>query len=214
VEHFHPGRDLATRPFLRGGSPHENPPPPVRLIVTRALHEDYNHWHILEAMSVLHGEGLETFLDVVGDGPLRGEIEARAGRLPPGAVRFHGQAAHSDLPELLRAADLYVSMPITEGLSASLVEAMGCGVYPIVTDHPGNRHLIDDGENGDLVGVGDVPALARAISRAWSRPELRAAAQVRNRAFVEEHMRSERNLSRMVDRYRELVDRHREAGEG
>ena len=104
---------------------------------------------------------------------------------------------------------MYVSTPITEGFSDSLVEAMGCGSFPIVTDHPGNRHLVEDGSNGLLVGVGDVAGLAGAIQRAWSSPELRAAALVRNRKFVEEKMRAACNLGQMVDRYRELICRHR-----
>jgi glycosyltransferase involved in cell wall biosynthesis len=205
VDQFAPLRDLAERPFARGGNGEQNPPEPVRLIVTRALHEDYNHWHVFEAMARLRAEGLETVLDVVGDGPLRAQLEQQAERLVPGAVHFHGAVAHDRLPTLLRECDLYVSTPITEGLSASLIEAMGCGVFPIVTDHLGNRYVIDPGCNGFLVGVGDVPALVDAIREAWSRPQLRARAQRENRAFVEREMRSERNLTRMVERYREVI---------
>jgi glycosyltransferase involved in cell wall biosynthesis len=214
VDRFTPARDLASRPFERGGSARENPPDPIRMIVTRTLHEDYNHWHILEAMALLRREGLETRLDVVGDGPLRASLEQLANRLVPGAVRFLGGVPNQELPPLLRQADLYVSTPITEGLSASLVEAMGCGSFPIVTDHPGNRHLVEDGSNGLLVDVGDVAGLARAIRRAWSSPALRAAALVRNRKFVEEEMRAACNLGQMIDRYRELIDRHRSGQTG
>jgi glycosyltransferase involved in cell wall biosynthesis len=224
VDLFSPGRDLRTQPFARGGSPSENPAPPIepsvpkqvsgpiQMIVTRTLHEDYNHWHILRAMAQLRAEGLETRLDVVGDGPLRAEIEAEAARVVPGAVTFHGRTPHAALPALLRRADLYLSTPITEGLSASLVEAMGCGAFPIVTDHPGNRQLVEDGKNGRLVPVGDVPALVRAIRAAWEAPGLRADAAVRNRAYVESHMRADRNVARMVERYREVVASARPGG--
>jgi glycosyltransferase involved in cell wall biosynthesis len=212
VDLFSPGRDLRTQPFARGGSPSENPAPPLQLIVTRTLHEDYNHWHILRAMAQLRAEGLESRLDVVGDGPLRAEIEAEAARVVPGAVTFHGRTPHAALPALLRRADLYLSTPITEGLSASLVEAMGCGAFPIVTDHPGNRQLVEDGKNGRLVPGGDVPALARAIRAAWEAPGLRADAAVRNRAYVESHMRADRNVARMVERYREVVAGARHVG--
>jgi len=204
VKQFEPGRDLAAAVASVPG-----PERPIRLIVTRTLHEDYNHWHILEAMAALARDGVGTELEVVGDGPLRAEIEALAARLVPGRVRFLGRVAHDALPERLRAADLYVSTPITEGLSASLVEAMGCGLFPIVTDHAGNRWLVRDGENGFLVPVGDVPALARAIRRAWESRELRARAVRDNRAFVEREMDVERNMAAMVARYREVVERAR-----
>jgi glycosyltransferase involved in cell wall biosynthesis len=205
VEEFHPGRDLRSRPFARGNGREENPPGPIRMIVTRTLHEDYNHWHIFEAMALLEKEGLATSLEVVGDGPLRARLQKMADRLVPGRVRFLGKVPHENLSELLRAADLYLSTPITEGLSASLLEAMGCGLYPIVTDHPGNRYLIDDGRNGTLVPVGDVPALAGAIRGAWSRPTWRAEAIVENRALVERDFVAGRNMKRMVERYRDLT---------
>jgi glycosyltransferase involved in cell wall biosynthesis len=201
VDDFNPGRDLTTRPFARGGSPRENPPGPVRLIVTRTLHEDYNHTQILQALARLQADGFDARLDIVGDGPLRAALEAQAERLAPGTVRFLGKVPHAELPALLAASDLYLSTPITEGLSASLVEAMACGLFPIVTDHPGNRHVIEDRMNGILVRVGDAAALAAAIREAWSSPVLRAAAVVRNRRFVEAEMRAENNLGQMLERY-------------
>ena len=214
IDVFSPARDLESRPFGRGDGGVANPPSPVRLLVTRALHEDYNHWHIFEAMAKLRAEGLETRLDVAGAGSLRTELEALAQRLVPGAVRFLGRVAHEDLPALLRSNDLYLSTPITEGLSASLAEAMGCGVFPIVTDHAGNRLLIEHGENGFLVPVGDVQSLTTAIRRAWESPALRARAIRRNRAYVEAQLRAETNLGRMLDRYAEVIAAAKAPGYG
>lgn len=214
VDEFVPGRDLAAQPFARGGSAAENPPGPVRMIVTRTLHEDYNHGQILEALALLRHEGLETCLDVAGDGPLRARLEAQARQLAPGAVRFLGKVAHAELPALLASSDLYLSTPITEGLSASLVEAMACGAFPLVTDHPGNRRLIEDGRNGRLVRVGDAAGLAQAIREVWASPALRARAVLRNRRFVEEHMRADHNLGRMLQRYEELAAARRATAAG
>jgi glycosyltransferase involved in cell wall biosynthesis len=48
--------------------------------------------------------------------------------------RFSGRIPNTELPELLRASNFYISMPITEGVSASLFEAMASNCYPIVTN--------------------------------------------------------------------------------
>jgi glycosyltransferase involved in cell wall biosynthesis len=55
---------------------------------------------------------------------------------------FHGRIPNTELPELLRASNFYISMPITEGVSASLFEAMASNCYPIVTNIAGNQSWI------------------------------------------------------------------------
>ena len=58
---------------------------------------------------------------------------------------------HGVAQTLLQQSNIYISMPITEGVSASLFEAMACYCYPIVTDILGNKSWITHRENGGLV---------------------------------------------------------------
>jgi len=78
-------------------------------------------------------------------------------------------------------------MPSTEGVSASLFEAMACGCFPIVTDLPGNRSWIRNQENGILIPNGRFKILAEELQYALERNLWRKTAVNRNRKFVEEH---------------------------
>jgi glycosyltransferase involved in cell wall biosynthesis len=64
-----------------------------------------------------------------------------------------------DVRPVLEAADVFVLPSRREGLSVALMEAMSAGLACIVTDLPGNRALIEHGETGLVVPVGDVTAL-------------------------------------------------------
>jgi hypothetical protein len=48
---------------------------------------------------------------------------------------FHGKNSNTELPELLRASNFYISMPITEGVSTSLFEAMASNSLPHCNEH-------------------------------------------------------------------------------
>lgn len=96
----------------------------------------------------------------------------------------------SDVPELLRAADVFALPSHREGMPRSIVEAMLTGLPVVATDIRGSREEIVDGECGLLVPVGDVPALACALSRLVADASLRArfgaAALRRARAMFDE----------------------------
>ena len=67
------------------------------------------------------------------------------------SVKFLGRVPHEEMPNLLAQADIYVSTSLHDGTSVSLLEAMGSGAFPVVTDIPSNREWIINGENGFLV---------------------------------------------------------------
>jgi glycosyltransferase involved in cell wall biosynthesis len=89
--------------------------------------------------------------------------------------RFHplGEVDHRDLPDAYRDADVYLSPSIVEGFSLSNLEAMSAGIACVVSDGPGNRDAVRDGEAGLIVPVGDVPETAQAIKALHDSPERR-----------------------------------------
>jgi glycosyltransferase involved in cell wall biosynthesis len=78
-------------------------------------------------------------------------------------------------------------MPSTEGVSASLFEAMACGCFPIVSDLPGNRHWIQQKVNGILVASENATKLADELQWVFKNNELTQKAIIANRKFIEEH---------------------------
>jgi glycosyltransferase involved in cell wall biosynthesis len=113
----------------------------------------------------------EVQLLVVGDGPDRSALEARARPLS-GRVRFLG--ARDDVPEVLRALDLFVLASRWEGEPVALLEAMATGLPCIATATTGARELLEEGKAGHLVPAGDVAALAGAMAAAASSASERA----------------------------------------
>jgi len=78
-------------------------------------------------------------------------------------VIFTGKISRRKVMEYLQVSDIYVSTSLSDGTSASLLEAMACDIPPIVTDIPGNREWIRDRSNGLLFPVKDHNALAENV---------------------------------------------------
>ena len=99
---------------------------------------------------------------LVGDGPLRGDLEASVERLGlRGRVRFLGVRA--DVPDLLRAVDVFALTSVSEAASLTLLEAMATMLPVVVTAVGGNPEIVRDGVEGLLVPRGDAEAAAGAF---------------------------------------------------
>jgi glycosyltransferase involved in cell wall biosynthesis len=121
---------------------------------------------------------------VVGDGPERRQLEARA----PERVTFLGAQPREQVLELFRAADASLLSSAWENFPHGVVESLAVGTPVISTDIGGVAEVVRDGENGLLVPSGDPPALAAAIARYLGDPalqeRLRAAAPASLGAFA------------------------------
>lgn len=96
------------------------------------------------------------------------------------AVHYVGDLSDDQaIASLYRLADVGISVPSSDGTPQSVLEAMACGVVPVVSDLPSLRPWIRPGESGLLVPVGDVRALAAAIVRLLQDEPLRR--QMRDR---------------------------------
>jgi len=103
-----------------------------------------------------------------GVAPLLDQVERRVDgdeRLRE-RVRLLGRVPHARIEQLMRAADLFVLGSHREGSGYALIEALACGLPPVVTDIPSFRALTADGAVGKLWPCGDAPALAAALKAA------------------------------------------------
>ena len=106
---------------------------------------------------------------------VRGHIERDA--LLRERVHLMGRAPHAQIEQAMRAADLFVSGSHREGSGYSLLEALACGLPPLVTDIPSFRALTGEGRVGALWSCGDSSSLARALRLVarWPKESARAA---------------------------------------
>jgi L-malate glycosyltransferase len=176
------------------------------LISTRQLRPEYNHELVLQAVAQVRQTVPGLRYLACGDGPCRADLERFAAELGiTPVVDFRGHIPHAELPGHLRQAQVYVSVIAEDGVSASLLEAMACGAFPIVTDIEPNRSWIKDGVNGFLVPPGDLPTLATRITSAFADTELRLAARRRNLELVSSRASMAANMRQMERSYRRLL---------
>lgn len=142
----------------------------------------------LRAFDLMHrrwkesgASGQEPNLVVVGDGPLRRElellIEAQGLR---DCVRLTGAMDHDQIAALLRQARVFVQHSLvapdgdSEGCPVAVIEAQLSGLPVVATWHGGIPAVVEDGETGFLVSEGDVDAMAAAMLRLVLNPRLAA----------------------------------------
>jgi len=179
----------------------------ITAIVTRSLMPEYGHDVILQAFWILNQKGIDFELTIVGDGKLLPMLQELAKKLKiENKVIFTGRIPNTKLPELLQQSNFYISMPITEGVSASLFEAMASNCYPVVTDIPGNQSWIKHRENGQLITIGDTEMLAEELLWAFENKEHRISAVIKNRKFVEENADYDTNMEIIANKYHELIN--------
>jgi glycosyltransferase involved in cell wall biosynthesis len=130
-------------------------------------------------------------LVLVGEGPLRPELERLAASLGIGErVEFLGH--RDDVPELLAGFDVFAFPSLFEGLCLAVIEAQAAGVPVVATPVGGIRETVIDGQTGLLVPPHDPAALAAGIARLLADPEearrLARAARAQSARFSLERM--------------------------
>lgn len=138
---------------------------------------------------------------IVGDGPLRESLEKEARELKLEAhVWFAGN--RSDIPDLLKAMDVFLLPSLGEGVSNTVLEAMAAGLPVIATAVGGNKELVQEGFNGKLVPVAEPLALAAALTSLLEDSDVRIRYGVAARQWVGERF----DWSRTVLSYLQVYD--------
>lgn len=182
-------------------------PSKINAVVTRSLLPEYRHDTILKAFSLLNEKGIDFSLTIIGDGNQLTNLKDLARNLNiEKKVNFTGRIANTELPKILQVSNFYISMPITEGVSASLFEAMACNCFPIVTDIAGNRSWIQHRKNGQLIPIDDYEKLASELIWSFENKDFREEAVVKNRKFVEKNADYNINMKIISERYHELIN--------
>ncbi len=145
-----------------------------RLLACNRLVEKKNLARLIAAVARHNGQApaAERFtLTIVGDGPLRGELEAEARALAPGQVVFEGHVDHADLPACYASADAFILASTVEQWGLVVNEAMAAGLPVLVSTACGCApELVVDGENGFVFDPSSAESIAEAIGRLPTAP--------------------------------------------
>lgn len=177
-----------------------------RLTEKKGLHD------AITAFAGLKHSGVAAGYTIVGDGPRRGALEARALELGVAdSLDFTGELPQHQVLERLSRSDVLIAPSVTaadgdeEGIPNVLKEAMAVGVLVLSTRHSGIPELVEDGVTGFLVAEHDVPALAAKLRLIGDQPDgwpgIRRAARRR----IEMEYDIERLNDRLVSLYQDLL---------
>ena len=162
------------------------------------LRPEKNHLQLVEALAALRRRGIPARALLIGDGPMRGEIEARA-RVEGVAGDLVITGFQQDVRPFIAACDALAITSTTEALSLAAIEAMALERPVVHSEVGGAAELIQPGRQGFLFPVGDTGALIERLGALADR-DARRRMGARARETVEARF-AERA---MVERYETL----------
>jgi glycosyltransferase involved in cell wall biosynthesis len=161
---------------------------------------------LLKACGLLRNRG-ETFRCVmIGDGPLRAELDEMRRQLNlHEIVEFSGALEQAAVLKWWQRAAIAVLTSENEGMPVCLMEAAACGVPAVATAVGGVPELVEDGETGFLVPPDDATALAGMIGKLLHNPALAARMSAAARRRAEERFSVKRQVDRLLALWSELL---------
>jgi glycosyltransferase involved in cell wall biosynthesis len=160
---------------------------------------------LIEATPALLAAHPELTVLIVGDGPLRADLEAQAARLGVAhAVRFAGY--QEDVVSAYAAMDVFVLPSRDEGFGLVFLEAMAVGVPVVGTRVIGSEDAVEDGVTGLLVPYADPRALSAAVRGILEAPDLARRLRQTASERVRRVYSREQCAARVEELYRELLE--------
>ncbi len=162
--------------------------------------------YLIDACAELARQGLQFTCEIIGDGPLRGDLEAKIRKLNlSDRVHLLGSLSQRAVLENLRSADVFALASVTDAQGASdvfptvIIEAMAAARPVVSTRLAGIPESVVHGETGLLVPPGNTTALADALSQLIEDPKLRLHYGRAGRARIEQHFRIEHTVAPLIE---------------
>jgi glycosyltransferase involved in cell wall biosynthesis len=205
---IHNGIDLVKfrkpgKPMTKGdlGVPDEN----LLLIYVGRLSAEKNLFTLLEEFTRARRICSQLTLVLVGDGPQRSQLEAKARKLGIDAhTIFRGQVPIEDIPNILAAADVFATASVSEVHPLTVIEAQAAGLPIVATKSPGISDIVENSING-LIGPDRVGEIARRlVDLAQDRKSMRQMGRAARKASVRYSI--DTTVANTVEIYERLVD--------
>lgn len=177
------------------------------LIATGRLANSKGYPQLIEAMKLLKESGRDFQLLILGEGEKRQELENLVrNRKLEDRVKLLGYIGN--VPDYLKAGDVFMMSSLWEGFSLSLLEAMASGLVPIATSVGGNPEVIENGVNGFLAEPNNADDLFKKIrqvldlpAKDWARMGEKSKSTVQEKFSLKKMVWDYDNL------YQELLDK-------
>jgi glycosyltransferase involved in cell wall biosynthesis len=178
------------------------------IISTRNFKWVYNIDMLIKAIPLILECVPQAKFIIAGEGDQREHLQNLAASLGvSGSVIFTGVIPHDELPGYLALSDVYISTSVSDSIQVSMQEAMACEVAPVVTDLPALRETIIDGENGFLVPVNDIQALADRVVYLLQNEEVRKRFGKLGRKLIQGTVEYRKEMDKLEKIYQEQVEK-------
>jgi colanic acid/amylovoran biosynthesis glycosyltransferase len=188
---------------------------PIRILTIGRLVEKKGVTYALKAVAKVIASGRSVFYDIVGDGPLRSELESLAEKNNISAfVKMNGWKSHQEVLTMMESSHLLLAPSITtdygteEGIPNVIKEAMAVGLPVVSTVHAGIPELVVNGESGYLVPERNVDLLAEKIMYLCDHPEIWPQMSRAARRKVENDFDIEKLNSDLIALYASTIKSH------
>jgi glycosyltransferase involved in cell wall biosynthesis len=183
---------------------------PIRLLAVGRLVPFKGHTKLIEAVSAAEQAGYDVQLDIIGDGPLRQQLESQAEQSLRRCT-FHGAKPHDYVLSLMRQSDIFCHTSMhqpngqTEAFGLVLLEAQWAGLPVVAFSSGGVPEAIADNKTGILCPEGDVQQFKQALCAL-----LKDKAKLRHMAaeapeFVRKHFDNARQTPKLETLYDQAV---------
>jgi glycosyltransferase involved in cell wall biosynthesis len=162
--------ELGAYPFRR------RPTPEPRLVWLRAFHRIYNPLLAVKTLALVQEKFPSSQLAMFGPDKKDGSLEALNKLIPTvrltGGLSLNGPIPRAEVPARLNQGEIFINTASIDNLPISVLEALACGLCLVSTKVGGIPHLLDQEKNALLVNPDDPSAMARAVCRLLTEPEL------------------------------------------
>ena len=202
------GNALPAEAFIRAAPALARRPGVVRVgMVARMNHRYKNQSGFLRIAAQILRRMPNVEFVLVGDGPLRAELESEGRSLGLGdSLIFLGD--RQDIPAILASLDVAVNTSDSESLSNVILEAMAAGLPAVAYNVGGNSELLNH-ERGALIPAGDETNFADVVRKLLCDPALREQLGRNARNFALEHFSLEKVRRQYADLYVNLLNKKR-----
>jgi len=175
-------------------------PDALVLLYVGRLTRPKNLFSLVDAFAELKKSVKRAVLVIVGSGELERPLARHIQATNVPGIRLLGFIPNQELPNVYGSADFFIMSSTYEGQPVVLLEAMACGLPPILSDIPAMRGIIEDSGLGALVDFTDPRRAAQRIEEYVSSPKAQD-----DRAAVRDYVVKNMSSSAWADRYLQLL---------
>lgn len=180
---------------------------PFRVVVSGRFHSQKNHVLALRAFaSLANQQRVAAELHLIGDGPLRSELEVLARELRiEQDVRWHGWLPRHEVAALLRSSHCLLHTALYEGMPNAVLEAMACGLPIVASDIPGSCDVVRHERNGWLLPLDNAEGFAKCLALLAGNDTMRQDMGRQSRIIAETEFSWAATASRYVEVLRRSI---------